>query len=139
MGTFGTGPFDSDGACDLLDSLAEYSPDQRAGVLTDLFDRLAADPEILGREIFADEVIAAAAVIAVSMSRVRADEPSWRDVTERAHMAAPTAVPPHLASLAIAALAMIAEFWCHGWTDPADATAARETVDRLVESLHTSS
>jgi alpha-glucosidase len=137
VGTFGSGPFGSDGACDLLDSLAEYPPDRRAAVLTDLFDRLAADPETLGREIFADEIMAAVAVVAVSLAHVHADEPWWRDVTEQAQRAAPATVSPHVASIAIAALAAIREPWSHGWTDPVEAATARETVNRLSDALHT--
>jgi hypothetical protein len=137
VGTFGSGPFGSDGACDLLDSLAECPPDQRATVLTDLFDRLAANPETLGREIFADEIMAAVAVVAVSLTHVRAGEPWWRDVMEQAKEAVPATVFPQLASLAIAALAVIREPWSHGWTDPVDAATARETVDRLSDALHT--
>ncbi|WP_185755362.1 DUF4259 domain-containing protein [Micromonospora sp. A202] len=33
MGTFGTGPFSSDGALDFLDELAERPPQQRAEAL----------------------------------------------------------------------------------------------------------
>jgi alpha-glucosidase len=37
MGTFGTGPFSSDGAMDLLEELAGRPPEQRAGALERLF------------------------------------------------------------------------------------------------------
>ncbi|MEU3647627.1 hypothetical protein AB0E59_29865 [Lentzea sp. NPDC034063] len=54
MGTFGTGPFDSGGALDLLDDLAARPADSRADVLAALLGRPIADPACVGRELFAD-------------------------------------------------------------------------------------
>ena len=44
MGTFGTGPFDNDGALDLLNKLA----DQRREVLERIFFRVRGHPDLLG-------------------------------------------------------------------------------------------
>jgi Domain of unknown function (DUF4259) len=67
MGTFGTGPFDNDGALDLLVELAGQPADQRHEVLDRIFSRVRDRPDLLGRKIFPDEVVAAAAVVAASL------------------------------------------------------------------------
>src|SRR5262249_15960167 len=45
MGTFGTGPFDSDAALDLLELLKEYPRAQRLEVLRRLFAAVLQDPD----------------------------------------------------------------------------------------------
>lgn len=135
MGTFGVGPFDGDGAQDLLDDLAARPAEQRAGVLASLLGIPIADPASVGREVFADEVVAAVAVIAAGTSRVPADEPWWRGVSEESARAAPTTDLTRLAELAAAALPAVVESWGQGWTSPEDAVAADETVRRLAEVL----
>jgi Domain of unknown function (DUF4259) len=49
MGTFGTGPFDSDGALDFLDGLAELPTGQRREVLERMFLVVRNKPEQLER------------------------------------------------------------------------------------------
>ncbi|MFS8101734.1 DUF4259 domain-containing protein [Lentzea alba] len=119
MGTFGVGPFDSDGAQDLLEDLASRAPQNRAEVLAALLRLPIADPESVGREVFADEVVAAVAVIVTGSPEV------------------PAAEVPRLAELAAAALPIVTESWGQGWTSPADAAAASDTVKRLSEALRT--
>ncbi|GGU52673.1 DUF4259 domain-containing protein [Lentzea flava] len=137
MGTFGAGPFDSDGAQDLLDSLAARPADQRGAVLAALLAQPVADPGCVGSEVFADEVVAAVAVIAAGLPQVAAGEPWWRDVIEAAGPAAPATDRPRLVELASAALPIVVEPWERGWVSEDDAMAARETVRRLSEALRT--
>ena len=66
MGTFGTGPFDSDDARDLVDQLADR-PGQRREVLDRLFFRVRDRPGLLDWEFSAGEVVAAAAIVAASL------------------------------------------------------------------------
>src|SRR5262249_57062457 len=61
MGTFGTGPFDNDGALDLLDELASQPADRRRGLLERLLFGVQDRPDLLGWKFFPDEVVAAAA------------------------------------------------------------------------------
>ena len=49
MGTFGTGPFGSDGALDLLDELASQSADQRREALERIFSQVRDHPDLLGQ------------------------------------------------------------------------------------------
>jgi Domain of unknown function (DUF4259) len=67
MGTFGTGPFDNDGALDLLDELASQPAYQRREVLERIFFRVRDRPDLLGWKFFPDEVVAAAAAVAASL------------------------------------------------------------------------
>jgi hypothetical protein len=88
-----------------------------------------------GREIFADEVVAAVAIIASRLPQVPVGQPWWREVIETAAPAAPTADLPHLAALATAALPMVIGPWSQDWTSPADALAAQETANHLLAVL----
>jgi hypothetical protein len=51
MGTFGTGPFGSDGALDLLDQLADQPVGQRRVILERIFFRVRDLPDLLGVEV----------------------------------------------------------------------------------------
>jgi hypothetical protein len=136
VGTFGVGPFGGDGEQDLLDALAARPAAQRADVLAALLALPIADPGCVGREVFADEVVAAAAAIAACLPRTAVDESWWRDVAEAAAPAAPSTDVPRLVELARAALPIIIDSWGEGWTSADDAIAAGDTVRRLSEALH---
>ncbi|WP_204765627.1 hypothetical protein [Lentzea nigeriaca] len=56
----------------MLDSLAARPAEQRADVLGALLCRPGGDPGCLGSEVFADEVVAAVAVIVAGLPRVPA-------------------------------------------------------------------
>jgi hypothetical protein len=73
MGTFGTGPFGSDGALDLLDQLA----DQPVGQRSVIFFRIRDLPDPLGWKFFPDEIVAAAAVVAASLPAANAFGRTW--------------------------------------------------------------
>ncbi|MFJ5992592.1 DUF4259 domain-containing protein [Lentzea sp. NPDC092896] len=135
MGTFGTGPFDSDGALDLLDDLAARPADSRADVLAALLGRPIADPDSIGREVFADEVVAAVAVVASGLAGRRAGEPWWDEVAGKAAAVLPIPDLIRLVPAATAVLAIVAEPWGRDWTSPDDAVAAEETARRLAEVL----
>lgn len=63
MGTWGTGPFSSDGALDLLDELAGQPASQRREALDRIFFGVRDRPGLLGRKFFPDQIVAAAAVV----------------------------------------------------------------------------
>ena len=67
MGTWGTGPFSSDGALDLLDMLVTQPASQRRETLERILFRVIERPGLLGRQFFPDETVAAAAVVAASL------------------------------------------------------------------------
>lgn len=67
MGTFGAGPFDSDAALDLLDELADRSKGDRPAALARMFTSVTGNPQLLWREYFPDQVVAAAALVAASL------------------------------------------------------------------------
>ena len=137
MGTFGTGPFDSDGARDFLDGLAQLPFGQRREVLERIFLVVQNEPEQLGRTVFPDEVFAAAAVVAASLSggasiKQQLANTGYADatlITEATH---------ELAASALNALGRAAGRdgpWLHGWTTPDDAVRARQTTEQLTAIL----
>ncbi|MGC5017574.1 DUF4259 domain-containing protein [Micromonospora sp. DT47] len=68
MGTWGEGPFDSDGAEDFLDSLEELTPEARLVVVSRLLRSAAVPLSEWPRDLGDIEVIAAAAVLAVNVA-----------------------------------------------------------------------
>lgn len=138
MGTFGTGPFSSDGALDLLDNLTGQSVGQRREVLEGIFLQVRDRPGLLGREFFPDEVVAAAAIVAAGMA---GGEDIQRDLAGQGYGISAVLVPvpdPALCASALEALLAAAGRdgpWHDGWVDPETAAEARQTTDRLAAIL----
>jgi hypothetical protein len=138
MGTWGTGPFDNDGALDLLDMLVTQPASQRRETLDRIFVRVMDRPDLLGRKFFPDEAVAAAAVVAASMP---GGEGTRQDLADHDYDADAILVPapdPELSHSALEALLAAAGRdgpWHHGWTHPQDAAQARQATDRLAAIL----
>jgi Domain of unknown function (DUF4259) len=138
VGTFGTGPVGSDGALDLLDELASRPAAQRREALERVFSRLRDRPDLLGRKIFPDEIVAAAAVVAASLP---GGEGIRNDMAGLGYDPGALVVPapdPDLNHSALEALLVAAGRdgpWHDGWTDPQTAAEAKETTDRLTAIL----
>jgi alpha-glucosidase len=140
MGTFGTGAFSSDGAVDFLDELAELSPELRAAVLEQMFEVVREKPEMLWRQFFPDQVVAAAAIVAATLPGgeqfgEELEELVEKDVAADARL---VGTAPALAKGALEALLYVAGPegpWHKGWTNEADAVAARGTTDTLSRVL----
>jgi uncharacterized protein DUF4259 len=138
MGTSGTGPFDSDGALDFLDGLAELPAGQRREVLERLFLVVRNAPEQLERTVFPDEVVAAAAVVAASLSGGASIRQQLANTGYDADAILVTEADPELAASALNALRRAAGRdgpWHHGWTSPDDAVRARQTTEQLAAIL----
>jgi hypothetical protein len=135
MGTFGTGPFDNDGALDLLDELAGQPADQRRELLERIFFRVQDRPDLLGWKFFPDEVVAAAAVVAASLP---GGEGVRQMLADRGYGAGTILLPtadPELNASAWEALLFAAgrdSPWHAGWSDPETAAQAQQTTDQLV-------
>ncbi|SNT64863.1 protein of unknown function [Asanoa hainanensis] len=140
MGTFGTGPFSSDGARNFLEELAARPLAQRAAELERLLVRVREQPDLLGREFFPDEVVAAAAIVAATLpfgqqfaedlERLVAN-----DLVPEPRLAAPAR---ELTKIARAALLFVAGpdgAWHRGWTTETNAAAARDTIAELSQVL----
>jgi hypothetical protein len=134
IGTFGTGPFSSDGALDFLDGLAGQPADQRREVLEQMFFRVRDRPDLLGWKFFPDEVVAAVAVAAASLpggEGIR-QELARRDYDVDAILL--PAADRDLNASALEALLLAAGRdgpWHKAWTDPGTAAQARQTTDHL--------
>ena len=138
MGTFGTGPFGSDGALDFLDKLARQSAGQRRETLERIFSQVRDRPDLLGRKFFADEIVAAAAVVAASLA---SGEDIRRDLDDEdydVNAILVQAPDPELSASALEALLVAAGPdgpWHDGWVNPETAAEARHTTDRLAATL----
>jgi len=141
MGTFGTGPFSSDGALDLLDELKCQSVGQRREALERIFVQVRDRPDLLGRKFFPDEIVAAAAVVAASLA---GGEDIQRDLGDRGYDVNAILVrapDPELSASALEALLVAAGPdgpWHDGWVAPEIAADARQTTDRLEAALRAS-
>ena len=138
MGTFGTGPFDSDGALDFLDGLAELHGGQRREVLERMLLVARNEPEQLERTVFPDEVVAAAAVVAASLAGGASVRQQLANTGYDADAIVVTEADHELAASALNALGRAAGRdgpWHHGWTSPDDAVRARQTTEQLAALL----
>ncbi|GGS00905.1 MULTISPECIES: DUF4259 domain-containing protein [Streptomyces] len=132
MGTWGTGPFDSDSAEDFLDELEKQPVSRRLAVVESTFRSAIeagsrSNPSVLPEEVMAAAGVVAANVPAGSFLAWNEDYPS---ITE--WLAKPIA--PALASAAIQALevALPADGWF--WTSWVDASE-REEAQAAIDSL----
>ena len=140
MGTFGTGAFSSDGALDFLEELAERPVARRAAALRHMFEFVLKNPELIGREFFPDEVVAAAAVVAATLPggrrfHERLGELVDNGIAPDVRLASPV---PEMAKTALEALLLVAGPdgpWHRGWTSEADAADARDTITTLSRAL----
>ncbi|MER5212240.1 DUF4259 domain-containing protein [Streptomyces sp. NPDC002838] len=132
MGTWGSGPFDSDTAEDFLDELEEQSAPQRLAVVERTFRAAIEAGGSANSSVLPEEVTAAAAVVAANVPAGRSltwneDYPS---ITE--WLAQPIA--PALASSAIQALEVTLPadgwFW-RSWVDAGEKEEAQAAIDSL--------
>lgn len=138
MGTFGTSPFGSDGALDLLETLADQPSAQRPQVLERIFFQVLDHPELLGRKSFPDEIVAAAAIVAASLP---GGEDIRQELAAQAYDERAVLIPapdPELTASALQALILAAGRdgpWHEGWTNPESAAEARQTSDQVTAIL----
>ncbi|GAA1763846.1 DUF4259 domain-containing protein [Luedemannella helvata] len=135
MGTWGTGPFGSDGALDLLDELAELEEDERLAELGRILSATSENPELLMSEVYPDEVVAAAALVAISLPGGASIGGSQGEAVADELAAAALSVPAfELAGQALMALNSVAGqggLWLSGWTDDEKLASATQTVTQL--------
>ncbi|MEV0393358.1 DUF4259 domain-containing protein [Polymorphospora rubra] len=138
MGTFGTGPFSSDGALDFLDEVAERPPQKRAEVLRRAFGYVVANRDLLWREFFPDEVVAAAALVAAALPGGEHLQHRLAQVSDEPHAVMLPGPVPDLAAPALEALRFVAGPggpWHQGWTTETNRAEAQQTIDGLTAIL----
>ena len=138
VGTFGTGPFSSDGALDFLDALAERSADRWPGTLDHVFNYVLDNPSLIMKEWFPDEIVAAAALVAVTLD-------GNEFVADLALVSSNTRLDPSLlypmpdlAALAYEALEAVAGDhgpWHQNWVDQSLSREATDTTNKLFAVL----
>lgn len=138
MGTFGTGPFSSDGAVDFLEELAERAPDQHVDTLRHMLSYVLANRDLLWREFFPDQVVAAAALVAASLPGGEHMQHRLAELLEETDMKLAPASASDLATPALDALLFVAEPegpWHQGWTTEVDKVEAQRTTNDLIAIL----
>ncbi|MCO1595546.1 DUF4259 domain-containing protein [Micromonospora sp. RHAY321] len=131
MGTFGTGPFSSDGALDFVEELAEKPPEHHLDALRHMFAYVLANRDLLWREFFPDQVVAAAALVAAALP---GGEHLQAELSDETDMALLPASASDLATPALEALLFVAGPdgpWHQGWTTEAHRLDARRTINDL--------
>jgi hypothetical protein len=132
MGTWGTGPFDSDLAADFVDELEGLTPQKVIEVLERAFQRVT-DPG--GRVDGGDgtEAVAAAALVASTIPGsgivIAPDDAPRKPLPQ---------LPLTLRTSAMLALQCVLQDGSElltGWVDSADATQWRHEVQRITEAL----
>lgn len=134
MGTFGTGPFSSDGALDLLDELGERPAERRHHALAHMFTHVLNNRDLLGHEFFPDEVVAAAAIVAAGLPGGEHLQQLLTAAGQDPQTVTPPAPAPDLAAPALEALLFVAGPggpWHQGWTDDMYRLEAQHTIDNL--------
>lgn len=105
-----------------------------------MFTFVKEKPELLWREFFPDEVVAAAAVVAASLPGGQQFEQELEELVDN-DLASDVRLPSPAADLASAALQALTFVagpgapWHQGWTNDTDAAEARETVAALSQLL----
>ncbi|MCW3843370.1 DUF4259 domain-containing protein [Micromonospora yasonensis] len=138
MGTFGTGPFSSDGALDFLEELAERPPQQHLDALRHMFTYVLANRDLLWREFFPDQVVAAAAFVAAALPGGEHLQHRLAELSDETDMAMFPASASDLAAPTLEALLFVASPdgpWHQGWTTEANTLDARRTIDELIAIL----
>lgn len=137
MAAFGAGAFSSDGALEFLKELAEETSELRAAALEHLFRSVKDQPELVGRGVLADQVVAAAAIVAATC--LGGNQFDQRLQALAAHDPAFDARLPGpvkgLARAALEALDPVADRWRQGRSHDPDAAEACQTIAALSQVL----
>ncbi|GHG53014.1 DUF4259 domain-containing protein [Streptomyces griseocarneus] len=140
MGTWGSGPFDSDTAEDFLDELEEQSAPQRLAVVERTFRFAIEGGGSSSSSVLPEEVMAAAALVAANIPAGRSL--TWNEECPGIVEWLAKPVTPALASSAIqaleAALPVDGWFW-RSWVDAEEKFEAQAAIDRLRSVLRPAS
>jgi uncharacterized protein DUF4259 len=143
MSTWGTGLFASDSAQDFLDDLSELDAGDRILELDRAFTELLADPSALMQTVFPEPLIAAAALVALSLpGGQRIMDLHSRFGSEAIESASLDRPAPDLAANALRVLAIVTApdgHWSRSWRRPDDRDAALsgiEAVKQILGSAH---
>ena len=139
MGTWGVSPFESDSAQDFLDGLADISAGQREEAVRRMLSYPVNDAASLMRDVVPEEVMAAAALVALGLPG--GAELPWRD-DEASTAALSESSSAALAGMALRAVDVVVApdgWWWRGWVSEDDRVQAGELVSQLRSALGESS
>lgn len=138
VGTFGTGPFSSDAAMDLVQELAEQPAHERSEALERILSQPRDHPDMLWRTYFPDQIVAAAAVVAANLpggEDIQHELAELIDDVEAVILPAPTSDLMDLALHGVLFAAGPNGPWHNGWANPDTAAQAQRTSDQLLTVL----
>ncbi len=139
MGTWGTGPFSSDGALDLLEELTELEQGERRERLAGILSTTIENPESMMRTVFPDEVVAAAALVAVSLPGGERIVISQKEAVANELAGAVLSAPAFdLVRPALNALLSVAGpngAWHRGWVDDDRRESAKQNIEEILTVL----
>ena len=140
MGTWGSGPFDSDSAMDLVETLSPLSMDERIDQIRRIFDAALRDAEAGTTTVVPEEVLAGAAVVAANLPKSIGC--SWPEADPDLAQWLPHPLPGEFPAQAKAALRVaipVHGWWWQSWVDAADKAAMEWTVERIETALDSAS
>ncbi|MEH0982371.1 DUF4259 domain-containing protein [Micromonospora sp. CPCC 205556] len=108
VGTFGTGPFSSDGALDFLEELAERPPEQHLDALRHMLTFVLTNRSLLWQEFFPDQIVAAVALVAAALPGGEHLQHRLAELSDETDLATLPAPAPDLAAPALEALLFVA-------------------------------
>ena len=135
MGTWGSGPLDSDTAEDCLEELEDMSPQERKTVIEATFRSVREGGGQPSSAVLPEEVIAAATVVAANTPAGRAI--SWhKDYPIAEWLPKPLGIDlPAKAMEALEAAVSPEGYYWRGWVNPRDGLEARESIDNILAIL----
>lgn len=133
MGTWGTGPFDSDSAEDFIDQLSSLDERGRTDVIGRVFNTVVNDPDTVMRMFVPEEVIAGAAIVSASLAG--SETYVWIDEDRlcRAYLSRGNA--RMLADVALRALNIVVDdsrgWWSTSWVEQEDRMRAELQLQEI--------
>lgn len=137
MGTWGSGLLDSDSAQDFLDRAKEMPAEERSALIAEVLVRVAADASLVNREFVPEEVVAAAAVVAVTATE--SHDFDWMNNVDLLEVASQMDSQIHLRDIAISALGTVAGSGStsvlSGWRSEDDRRSMAQQLDEIRSAL----
>jgi alpha-glucosidase len=132
VGTWGSGPFDSDTALDFLSTVSSVSSNERMALISRIFDSAVEGANLTTPIVTPEEVLAAAAVVAANSPG--GEVVSWGEEAIGISQWLPKPVSVALATSALDALeaSIPADgWWWSSWQNDSDRARMQDAIERI--------
>ncbi|MDH6134908.1 hypothetical protein P3T37_004317 [Kitasatospora sp. MAA4] len=137
MGTWGAGLLDSDSAQDFLDQAKGMPTEARSALVEQVVVRVAGDASVVNREFVPEEVIAAVAIVAATITET--GDYAWMHNEDLVEVTREMDPQIHLRDAAVLALAAVAgnrnSPLLSGWKSEDDLRSVEQQVDEIRSAL----